>query len=251
MSKLTFEDRRGRILKVATTSYHSPDDAAQDYLAAIEGATLDEQKTLFRLILSTHANCKITRHQCPTKKSIPPEVWRDSASQLQTTTRNWSECAMRDNAPLDETADNIWDQLSLCGGGNDRIVALGLLLSSRLVPYAQIPKNLLVLKPRYLYDNASEVVKEQITLLMRIENVENLTPVEFAVALVRIIVQIGTHEEQVAFLLPFLERMQMKNLRGAVMERALRELGSAIYHDLLQQQCEENPHDDEEEPNQN
>jgi|GEM_PF-1676661 hypothetical protein len=243
MNKTCFSDRRDKILQIAATDFHSSDDAAQDYLAAIEGASLDEQKQLFQLVLGSHKCQRIKQHQCPTKRSISPNVWQEIVAKEAKTILNWTECATRNNAPLKETADEIWDQLTLFEG-DDRIVALGMILDSDAVPYMQIPRTLLVLKPRYLYDDARAKVQEQIALLMRVENCDHLSTIELAVAIVRIIDQIDTHEEKVAFLLPFLEMIQQKLARSAVAERVVKGLGEAIYQDFLRQQ--RGDHHDEE-----
>lgn len=155
--KVSVDDRRKKIMSIAATQYHGSDDAAQDYLAAIEGASIEEQKDLFRLVLSTHSVCKCKGHKCPPTNSIKLKEWQSIAKRVGDMVTGWSRSAIRNNATLHETADMLWDELTL-REGKDRAVALGILLDQAAVPYAQLPGNLTIMKPLDVYSAMRTIV---------------------------------------------------------------------------------------------
>jgi len=137
---------------------------------------------------------------------------------------------------LDETADVIWGQLSQYKDEIERIVALGILLTSNFVPYVQIPDDLLTLEPLYRYNEAKETVRDQIVLLMRVRTTKNISALEFAVAMTRLMDQIRTHEGKAAFLLEFLEKSQEQHLTSAIAQKIFASMKEIVLINLPDKQ---------------
>lgn len=203
---VSLDDRRKKITGIATTEYHSSDDAAMAYLAAIEGASVEEQKLLFQQILTIHGMLPYKKHLCPPKNSIEPGEWRKIGKRINEMVKGWSKAAIRNNASLEETAEMLWDELTLYEG-NDRVVALGILLDQAVVPYAQLPPNLTLIKPRDMYDSAHRRIIRQLAQFRRIEKTEGISILEVSVAMTRILEELDAHEERVAFLRNFVEEI--------------------------------------------
>ena len=201
---MTFEERCKRIMTTAATEYHRYTDSAMEYLAAIEGTSLDEQKKLFRMVLSVHGARKQTGHKCPTANSIKEKTFKAASRRVGGMVSSWARTALRNNQSLEVTADTIWDQLTLCEG-KDRIVALGIFLAQPVVPYAKLPVDF-ALRPDYVYDEAHDRILPYIALLHRLENAEGVTFLEVAACLVGIIEKLEAREESVVLLSFFLRR---------------------------------------------
>lgn len=225
--KCNLEERREKIMAVAATDYHTSDDAAMDYLANIEGASVDEQKQLFRLILSIHGARQRKEHKCPPPNSIEPKEWKSIAGRVRDMVKGWSRSALRNNVGLDETADMLWDELTLCEG-RDRVVALGILLDQAVVPYAQLPGNLTIVKPLDVYDDAHDRILDKIALFNRVENADSTSILELSVAMTRILEKIESHKERVAFLAHFLRKIARKLGRAGLAESVLDLLGGTL-----------------------
>ncbi|PIT97925.1 MAG: hypothetical protein COT71_03205 [Candidatus Andersenbacteria bacterium CG10_big_fil_rev_8_21_14_0_10_54_11] len=202
----SLEQRRKQIMKVAGTSYHSSDDASVEYLAAIEGADLDEQHCLFQTVLSVHDARLRREQQCPTKRSIKSKEWRVAAKRLAPMVRGWSRTATRNNASLTETAHSLWEQLTLYEG-NDWAIAFGLLLDQPMVPYAQVLGMLTLVRPLDVYESAHDRILGKVALLYQVAMRGASSVFELAEALEQILQMISQREERVVLLAEFMDQL--------------------------------------------
>ena len=211
---MTLAKRRKRLMKVAETDYGLASDMAHSYLATIEGATLEEQKILFRLLVSVHGLCERNSHQCPSEFSLQPNDFLKLSKRVSPMVRNWASRASVANASLEVTADWLWDQLSLCEG-NDRVVALAVLLRDPLIPYAQVPGDLAVLKLNDYYEDARARVRGPLALIRRFERIHGSLPaLDLAAALVTIMGQLESPDEKIVFLDDFISRHMGSHRHG-------------------------------------
>ncbi len=224
VQQCSFEERREKIKEIAATRYHTSDDAALEYLASIEGANLEEQKQLFRLILSIHGARNHRKHKKPLSNTIGHEEWKAIAERVHEMVGGWSRSAIRNNASLENTADMLWDALTLCEG-TDRVVALGILLDQKAVPYAQLPNGLTIVQPLVVYDDAQDGILDKIALFNRVEQSGGFATIELAVAMARILEQIESHEERAAFLFQFLCKVSNRLHHAAAAQIAMGFLG--------------------------
>lgn len=192
--------RQSIVMEVAATEYDLRSDNAMAYLAAIEGVGIEEQKALFALSLSVHGTMCTRATKKPSSRCMKEEVYGKIAGRLDEMVSGWSNTALRNNASLEETAGVIWDELSLLEG-NDKIVALALLLQDKAVPYAQLSGNLMVVKPPDVYEAALVGHYDKVALFYRVFTSSGTSVSEIIVALVRILEKIDAHEARVAFLI--------------------------------------------------
>lgn len=203
-SQLTLDERREKILEVAATGYHSSDDAAQDYLGAMEGANVEEQKLLFRVVVGSHGIRKQRAHKCPGKNSLKATQYREIADRVGDMARGWAKAAERTNAGLEATADGTWDELTLLEG-NDRVVALAILLQQNVIPYAPLPGNLTVIKPVDVYADARDRILVKVAQLHRVAKLGGVTALEISAAFAKLFAEIETLEERTSFVEYFLD----------------------------------------------
>lgn len=197
---MKFEQRKQRIEEIAATLYQFNDDAAQEYLAAIEGSTLDEQKRLFAIVISQHGARAKTRQQLALKNTVPGERWRAAAVRLDGMVSSWTRTANRSNNSTEETASMLWDHLTLREAGEDRIVALDLLLR-KIAPYAHVPPSLTIIEPVDMYREAHDAIMNEIALLKRVQRLEGVTMTEVAAACEKILKRLDDKTQRTAFLL--------------------------------------------------
>lgn len=216
-------------MDVAATDYHSNDNAAIDYLAALEGASQDEQKQLFRLVLTAHGARKHKKHKCPSEKSIKPEEWGLIAYRLGNVVKGWSRAALRNNASAEDTANTLWDDLTLLEG-KDRVVALGMLFDTSVVPYAQLPGNLPLVKSQDAYDEAHDRILDKIALFHRVVYAERSSTLEASIAIVNILNEIEDQAEQVVFVAHALSKISQKFEQAGADGGLLSLLGGAMPH---------------------
>ncbi len=208
----SFGERQRRIMEIAATGYGSCDDAAKQYLLAIEGAAVDEQKKLFRWILAHHGARGCKRSVGRLDDSITSERFLEIGRRVYNFVERWSQAAARNNAGVKETADTIWDQLTLYEG-DDRVVALGLLLSHDIVPYAQLPSYLTVTKPLDVYEEARDRVSRQIAMLRRAERASGVSILELAAAMTRVLEEVEDRDSRTVLVADFLQRVAERTRR--------------------------------------
>jgi hypothetical protein len=197
---MNFEQRKRRIEEIAATNYQFNDDAAREYLAAIEGSKLDEQKKLFAIVISQHGARAKIRLQRALKNTVPGERWRNIAERLDDMVGSWVRAANRSNSSIEDTANTLWDHLTLREAGEDRIVALDLLLQ-KVAPYAHVPPDLTIVEPIDMYREAHDVIVREIALLKRVQRLEGVTIHEVAAACEKLLAQFENKIQRTALLL--------------------------------------------------
>lgn len=227
-------------MEIAATEFASSDGAAMEYLATIEGASVDEQEWLFLLVLSIHGARIVEYSKGPLVSSIKPRELQLIADRLCDMVKGWSHAAIRNNASLEDTAHMLWNQLTLLEG-KDRVVALGLLLNEAAVPYAQLPGDLALMKPLNEYREAHDCILEKIALLHRVQDSGSISIYELAVSMTKILEQCESAEERVAFMAHFLRDVSGRLSRA---EGAKRVVG--FIFERMSQVFEQLSHDDED-----
>lgn len=243
--QLSFEQRQAKILEIAQTEYRTDLEAADAYLAIMEGASVEDQVCLFESVLTLHDVVRYKRHRCPKDWRWKEKQLRPALERLADMVFGWSRTALQANAPAADTAKMLWDRLTLCEAGEDRVVALAILLRSQLVPYARISPDLLLLKPKDVYDDAYDRVTSQIALLKRVE-CSGVTALELAEAFVRVLEQTEGHDERVAILNCFFSYMQARLQRGKEAQSLIGELGDFLFRSVSHDHDEEGEQEDEE-----
>lgn len=195
MSSLTMSQRRLKIKEIAATDYQLKSDQAKDYLVALEGSTIEEQRELFALIIKIHGILRPEKKCHKFKDSMSEKEWESSVERVSNNIDSLSRAVLRNNSTLDETAAFLWDNITLYEG-NDRIVALALLLSGEAVPYVQISNNLTMALPQTIYEQAYDRITESIAAVMRLER-SSLTVLELSSALSRLMKDMDTEERTV------------------------------------------------------
>lgn len=197
----TMDQRRQLIYKIAGTHYQDIDDTAIDYLEVIEGGTNPtEQKQLFAYLMGIHNALAHHTFQSASQRIIPIKEWRKIADRVGSPTQRWSQHMLQMNQPIDQAASWLWDQLTLYEG-NDRIVALHLILRSPLFPYTQLTPELTTHRPPETYETAKDRIIPQSTALHRVMMTE-LNIFQLAEVTVRQLEQIpaGDTDARVALL---------------------------------------------------
>lgn len=240
VSDREFNARKMKIRQIADTIYPTLDCSAAEYLAAIAGAPVEEQPRLFAVVLQNHHARRIQGFATH-RKSIPDLEKMGILHKVSDTVDAWSRTMLRDNLPLQETANFVWENLTLFEG-NDRIIALAHLLHSKAVPYAQIPPGSLSVKTPDYYLEWQEKIPEELALIMRLKQGE-FTAVEWAVAIVRMLREIDEFDAQVALLLPFLEKVRLEEAsRNTVIQDTFRMMTETFSAFFDQDEEKENNH---------
>jgi len=199
---MSFDERSSRIMDIATTDYAIATDKVSDYLHAINGASINDQKRLFRLILTVHNARVITKFKEGSKNSISLERWKRAVEELHDTVLGWVEETTGNNSSLNQTADILWDKISLCGGTINRTIALSMFLEqSRVVPYAPIPKDLPEVKEDSIYEDATDFILDKIAVLNRTKNGASFVSyLKVSVVLVDLLDQISNKDDRAALI---------------------------------------------------
>ncbi len=201
-NQTSFDALKHQMITATDTLYHSNFDAARDYLRIIAGApTIDSKEALFRTAISFHATQAPKAHKRKTRQTRRQKMEQELAEKrLFEVVEAWGTAAIMTNAPLADTARELWKSVSL--QGKDAVFAFGILLGSNVVPYVQIPMEILEhIKPEDVYVGASCNIRDAVALFLRIQGISHqLSNRQLALATSKIIKTINDEVDLCAFM---------------------------------------------------
>ncbi len=198
---LRFEERAAGILATAATTYEDFGEAATDYLKFFEGASLEDQYQLFALLVSNHRLRLPEREKMADPNSYLNDMqWQLALGRVYDVAIECSMLIIQENDTLEQTAQMLWDFLKRYEGV-DLTAALGSILSHEaILPYAQLPSELVATQKSEVYDQEHNCIIPQLAILHRLKHIPGVEIIQAAVAMERLLQQIGTHEARVALL---------------------------------------------------
>lgn len=194
-----YQNLRDEILDVASTHYDLSSDNAGAYLNVLRRAQPDDQIRLFELVLTNHDARQHRRQIYKSPHSMKEKDWRQIAERLSDMVDGWAEEILIANRPSRETAGCIWDRLQQLELPMDKVVALGILLHNRAIPYAQLPADFLTVVPRDVLWAARDRAATTVALISRLF-ASKLSPLQTASALAHALATITDRDETVACL---------------------------------------------------
>ena len=220
--EMSFTQRKERIMEIAGTHYCSSGSPAADYLSAIEGASIEDQKRLFAIVLTVHGSRWHKERVCRCDSLSRAFLQERQAVQkrLSSMVTSWLECMVNDNAPVEEAAGVLWDNITLVEG-DDKRVALDMVLSSNVIPYAQTKGSLLLLEQVDFYEQAHDRILDKVALFKKLR-MSGLSALQLSAATVRMMAEMASDEERTAFMADvWMEVSYALNSRGNAREALL------------------------------